>query len=104
MTELPQTKPDLHAILGLDEDSGRGDEPDVSVERVVIERPEDSKDDPDHEVRPEPALSTAPAPAAAHGEDSQGAHGDEGQATQGGGEGALDGGGDAARSGITRPS
>jgi type IV pilus assembly protein PilB len=113
MSELPhETKPDLHAILGLDEGSGPGDEPDLSLERVVIERPEDPKDDPDHEVRPGPALSNGPAPAAAHSEDGHGAQGGEGETTQGAegestegsGEGPPHGGGDGAWSGITRPS
>src|SRR3989442_2628496 len=96
MSELPQeTKPDLHAIRGLDDDGAHGEDSEASVEPVVIQRPDDAHHERDREGLDEVAQSAGSAPA--------GDQGENGQLGQGGDD-QIAPGGDGAWSGITRPS
>src|ERR1700737_4087284 len=104
MSELPQeTKPDLHAILGLDNAAGQGEHPNVSLDPVVTQRPEEVHAEPADDVSDEVAPSGERAPESDQSADGQAGRGDEEPENGGDGQ-AAHGGGDGAGSGITGPS
>src|SRR5947209_656245 len=90
MSELPEkATPDLHALLGLDDGSTAGRDPDVSVERVMTEHDDNdghAGGEPGPGVEPRPGVQLeAVSPAAELADDAAG-------------------GAEAPWSGITRPS
>jgi type IV pilus assembly protein PilB len=105
MSELPQeTKPDLHAILGLDNGAGQAEHPNVSVDPVVTQRPEEVDAELADEVPDEVAPGGERAPESDHSADGQAERRGDDQPENGGDGQAAHGGGDGAWSGITRPS
>jgi type IV pilus assembly protein PilB len=105
MSELPQeTKPDLHAILGLDNGAGQGEHPNVSVDPAVTQRPEEVHAELADEVPDEVAPSGERAPESDQSADGQAERRGDEQPENGGDGQAAHGGGDGAFSGITRPS